>query len=129
MISKIHHLGLTVESLSEARDFFIQFLGWKIIKENPDYPSFFVKGGETILTIWKAQVDSPIQFNRKFNLGLHHLALLVETKEELIDLHEKFESSKYIVEFGPRPNGENLHFMLEGPSKIRIEFITLKEVL
>jgi catechol-2,3-dioxygenase len=129
MTKNIHHLGLTVESLKEAKDFFIQILDWKVLKEDPEYPSVFLSNGDAILTIWKAQVESPIKFNRKHNIGLHHFALLVNSKKELMKIYQTIQASHFEVEFEPRLNGENLHFMVEGPSKIRIEFITLKRGL
>jgi hypothetical protein len=42
------------------------------------YPVVFVSDGQGILTLW--QVESPeeaIAFNRRTNVGLHHMALAV----------------------------------------------------
>ena len=42
----IHHLGLNVSDLNATTAFFVDCLGWSLIKEVPDYPSNFVSNGE-----------------------------------------------------------------------------------
>jgi catechol 2,3-dioxygenase-like lactoylglutathione lyase family enzyme len=121
----IHHLGLTVADLEEAKDFFVTLLGWKLIKEDASYPNAFVSDGNILITLWKVQTNQPIGFDRKTNIGLHHLALKVANEEELNKTYQKIAGSKYKVEFAPEllRQGPSKHFMVYGPSQIRIEFI------
>lgn len=125
MTLTIHHLGLTVTSLSEAKHFFIDLLGWRIIREDRDYPSLFVSNNHVILTFWQAKTDSPNTFNRYCNIGLHHFAIQVVSEEELASLHAILGNSVFAIEFSPESlrDGPSSHFMVHGPSDIRIEFI------
>jgi catechol-2,3-dioxygenase len=72
----IDHVGLTVKYLSETAAFFTEQLDWKIIGEMPTYPAIFVSNGHMKLTLWQAEnPDASNSFNRKSNIGLHHLAI------------------------------------------------------
>jgi catechol 2,3-dioxygenase-like lactoylglutathione lyase family enzyme len=125
MTQGIHHLGLTVENLEEAKDFFVNLLGWKLIKEDASCPNAFVSDGSILITLWKTQIDQPIAFNRKTNIGLHHLALRVADENELNETYQKIAKSKHKIEFAPEflKGGPSKHFMVYGPSQIRIELI------
>jgi len=127
MTRGIHHLGLTVESLQEAKDFFVTLLGWKLVKEDASYPNAFVSDGNILITLWKIQTSQPVAFDRKTNIGLHHLALRVADENELNETYQKITKSKYKVEFAPEflKGGPSKHFMVYGPSQIRIEFINI----
>ena len=37
-----HHIGLAVRDVAEARDFFVEALGFHVAAERPDYPAIFV---------------------------------------------------------------------------------------
>ena len=121
----IDHIGLTVLELEEARRFFCECLGWEVIGGNPSYPAVFVSDGHDRITLW--QVQSPVytQFDRKQNLGLHHLALKVGDIESLNALFRKVSQWPGVaVEFAPEPvgKGPKVHFMVAGPGGIRLEF-------
>lgn len=128
MTQGIHHLGITVECLEEAKAFFVDLLEWKFVKENPNYPSIFVSDGMVMLSIWKAKIEQAVAFDRAQNIGLHHFALKVDSENELSKIHNKVKESGYKIEFAPEPLGQGpaQHFMMYGPSKIRIEFIHAK---
>ncbi|MCG9692703.1 VOC family protein [Vibrio sp. Isolate22] len=120
----VHHVGLTVSKLEESAKFFVEQLGWNEVKRNPNYPAIFVSDGNIMLTLWDAKADSPVEFDRKANVGLHHLALLVESEGHLDELHKQFLNSDVTVEFGPElvREGPAKHLMCYDPSGIRIEF-------
>ncbi|USD31389.1 MULTISPECIES: VOC family protein [Vibrio] len=119
----IHHVGLTVSDLEASAQFFIEHLGWNEVKRNPDYPAIFVSDGNIMLTLWSSQVANPTPFDRKTNVGLHHLALLVESEGQLEQLREQFLKSGIEVEFGPElvKSGPAKHLMCYDPSGIRVE--------
>jgi hypothetical protein len=75
--------------------------------------------------LWKIQTNQPVGFDRKTNIGLHHLALRVTSEQELNETYQKIAKSKYKIEFAPEllRQGPSKHFMVYGPSQIRIEFI------
>jgi lactoylglutathione lyase len=80
----VDHVGLTVSRLNESVDFFVEILGWKIVGEQPAYPAKFVSNGHTRLTLWQAEdPENAIAFNRKENIGLHHLAIALPSFDEL----------------------------------------------
>lgn len=123
----IDHVGLTVNDLSETVSFFTDQLGWEIIGEISSYPAIFVSNGHMKLTLWQAEKpEESISFNRKSNVGLHHLAIGLPSFEELERLYVKLQSVSNIeIEFSPEfsGNGPHKHMMIREPSGIRIEFV------
>jgi peptidyl-tRNA hydrolase len=70
--------------------------------------------------------EDPTPFDRKRNVGLHHVVLKMDTKKELIKLHQTLEESDLVhFEFSPEPlrEGPAQHMICTEPSSIRIEFI------
>jgi len=120
----VQHIGLAVSNLEESAAFFTGLLGWQEVKRREDYPAIFVKDGAIMLTLWKTQTEEPVQFDRKNNVGLHHLALQVETKENLYQILEVLKANQIDIEFEPTliREGPSMHMMCYEPSGIRIEF-------
>ncbi|HDR2753235.1 MULTISPECIES: VOC family protein [Enterobacter] len=120
----VQHIGLAVSNLEASAAFFTGLLGWQEVKRREDYPAIFVKDGAITLTLWKTQTEEPVQFNRKNNVGLHHLALRVETKEGLYQILEVLKANQVEIEFEPTliREGPSMHMMCYEPSGIRIEF-------
>lgn len=123
----VHHVGLTVPDLSAARGFFIDALGFTQVGERPDYPAVFVSDGTVMITLWQATDPAhAVAFDRKNVIGLHHLALLVESQQALDALHARLASTDGVdIEFAPEPlrGGPVRHMMCAIPGGVRIEFI------
>jgi lactoylglutathione lyase len=126
MTQGLSHLGLSVSKLARTTEFFVDTLGWRLAGGQPDYPSIFVTDGKMFITLWQvSNVESMVDFDRKNNVGLHHLALSVANAENLNTLYERFKNiDDIVVEFGPELNGEGpaVHMMISEPSGNRIEF-------
>jgi lactoylglutathione lyase len=126
MTTGLNHIGLTVKDLSASSDFFIQTLGWTKAGGFPDYPSVFVTDGKVFITLWQTKnTKNVVEFDRKNNIGLHHLALTVASEEILNALHQRFKLiPNVIIEFSPELNGKGptLHMMIREPSGNRVEF-------
>ena len=126
-VQGVDHVGLTVKDLDTTSRFFVEALGYKKVKENADYPSFFVTDGKVMVTLW--QVKDPVQamnFDRKNNIGLHHLAFKLNTFAELDAMHEKLKSWPDVkIEFAPEfvGAGPAKHFIFSEPGGVRLEFI------
>jgi catechol 2,3-dioxygenase-like lactoylglutathione lyase family enzyme len=122
----IDHVGLTVRNLEQTRDFFLNCLGWKQVGEKPDYPAVFVSDGYVRLTLWEVKSrDDLVEFDRKTNVGLHHLALRVESEEALEVVHSRIASWPGAkIEFSPEllGKGPKMHAMFFEPGGIRLEF-------
>jgi catechol 2,3-dioxygenase-like lactoylglutathione lyase family enzyme len=122
----IDHVGLTVRDLQQTRDFFIDCLGWEQVGEKPDYPAVFVSDGYIRLTLWACKNErGGDEFDRKSNVGLHHLALRVESEEALKEIFERIEKWPGTkIEFSPEllGKGPKMHTMLYEPGGIRLEF-------
>jgi catechol 2,3-dioxygenase-like lactoylglutathione lyase family enzyme len=122
----IDHIGLTVRDLNVTRDFFIQCLGWTLVGERPNYPAAFVSDGHVMLTLWQVtNPDGRVEFDRKTNVGLHHLALRVGSEEALNDIFTRVSGWPGVVaEFAPENLGEGpkRHTMVYEPGGIRLEF-------
>jgi len=124
-----HHIGLAVRDVAEARNFFVDALGFAVAAERPDYPAIFVSDGTTLLTLW--QVDDPsgaAPFDRRANIGLHHLALRVADLDALRTVFARVQNHPgTVIEFDPEPIREGAtthHFICAMPGGIRIEFAT-----
>lgn len=125
----INHLGLTVKDLVATKLFFTELLGWEESGYDPSYPRTAVSDGHCRLTLWQVNHDEhTTEFHRRQNIGLHHLALQVESEAKLHEIYQKamaFEGVK--IEFAPEllGTGPRMHMMCNEPGGIRIEFIWL----
>ena len=99
----INHLGLAVWDLAQSKAFFIELLGWSESGYDASYPRTAVSDGVIRLTLWQVDRAQEItSFDRRKNIGLHHLALEVESETKLNQIFEKvsnFPGAK--VEFSP----------------------------
>lgn len=120
-----HHIGLTVSKLEQTAAFFTEILGWKEVKRNEEYPAIFVSDGHIMLTLWAVKETPEVSFNRKSNVGLHHLALQVSSEAVLDQIYQRLMDNQIEIEFSPEPlnNGPTKHMMCLEPSGIRVEFI------
>lgn len=122
-----HHIGLTVSNLEQSAAFFIGVLGWDEVKRNEEYPAIFVSDGQLMITLWATKETPEVPFNRRANVGLHHLALQVSSESVLNQIHQKLTDNQINVEFAPELIGDGpaKHMMCFDPSGIRMEFIWL----
>jgi catechol 2,3-dioxygenase-like lactoylglutathione lyase family enzyme len=125
----VHHIGLTVPDLDQARRFFCNLLGFDEVGGVPDYPSIFVSDGSILLTLWRAADPVTARaFDRRANIGLHHLSLAVADDAALDAAWRKVISHPEVVVDavpGPiRPGSATRHFLVFIPGGIRLEFAT-----
>jgi catechol 2,3-dioxygenase-like lactoylglutathione lyase family enzyme len=122
----IDHVGLTVRHLEATRDFFVECLGWQTVGEKPDYPAVFVSDGNLLVTLWQVKEESaPVAFDRRKNIGLHHLALRAANEAAFGEILERVSAWPGVtVEFPPEllGSGPKRHMMIYEPGGIRIEF-------
>lgn len=122
-----HHVGLTVSKLEESANFFVEVLGWAEVKRDPEYPSVFVTDGTLMVTLWSAKTDSPVEFDKNENVGLHHMALSIDSFDGLDAVYNKVLEYGSKIEFSPELLGDGpaKHMMCYDPSGIRLEFICI----
>lgn len=121
----IHHLGLSVADLDETTAFFTDCLGWKVVREVPDYPARFVSNGTAVFTLWQADPKAT-GFDRRDHVGLHHVAITVADEAQLDTLFGKIEAHPGTrVEFAPQlmGSGPARHCMFYEPGGIRMELV------
>ncbi len=120
----VHHVGLAVSRLEESAAFFTGLLGWRVLRRDPDSPAIFVGDGRVMLTLWQAEAGARA-FDRRRHVGLHHLALAVDSAAALEALHARLAAAGVPIEFPPEPlrGGPARHMMCYEPSGIRVEFI------
>jgi catechol 2,3-dioxygenase-like lactoylglutathione lyase family enzyme len=123
----LNHLGLSVDDLQATKSFFVEVLGWQESGYDPSYPRTAVSDGKLRLTLWQVDPNlNGVEFNRKRNVGLHHLAIQVSSESKLDELHKKIEAHpRCRVEFAPEllSAGPRKHMMFNEPSGLRIELI------
>jgi catechol 2,3-dioxygenase-like lactoylglutathione lyase family enzyme len=129
LTSGVHHVGLAVPDLDAAQAFFCDGLGWRVVGGKPDYPAVFVGDGVTRITLWRiADPGQAIAFDRRRNIGLHHLALAVADDAALEVVYQRLQQYPGVtIEFAPmavRPGTPTRHFICAMPGGVRIEFAT-----
>jgi lactoylglutathione lyase len=123
----VDHVGLSVSDLERSRRFFVECLGWEVVGGKPEYPAVFVSDGSTRLTLW--QVDTSggyVSFDRRKNVGLHHIAFKVPDLAALQDIFLRVSTWPGVeVEFAPEPvqGGPRVHCMVREPGGARVEFV------
>ena len=127
MTHGIHHVGLSVPDLTAAERFFVDALGWRVVGGSPDYPAVFVSDGTVMVTLWRvAEPGRASPFDRRANVGLHHLALRVADRGALRVVHDRLRDWPDVsVEFAPAPMHEGAsthHFICAMPGGVRLEF-------
>lgn len=123
----INHLGLTVCDLDQTTAFFIDVLGWEVTARDENYPRTTVTDGTARLTLWQADRSGPMTaFDRRANIGLHHVALSVPDEGTLRALFETAQNyAGVVVEFAPElmGAGPRLHTIFAEPGGLRIELV------
>ncbi|WP_209015836.1 VOC family protein [Roseibium sp. RKSG952] len=98
-----------------------------MLARDDNYPRTTVSDGTCRLTLWQADRSKPaIPFDRKTQIGLHHLALEVGTEAELNASAARIrEWPGVTIEFEPEPlaGGPRKHMMFAEPGGIRLELI------
>lgn len=125
----VHHIGLTVPDIEQACSFFCDTLGFNEVGGVPDYPSIFVSDGAVLLTLWRAADPLTARaFDRRTNIGLHHLSLSVADDAALDAVWEKVTAhADVVIDAAPgpiRPGSPTRHFLIFIPGGIRLEFAT-----
>ena len=87
-LSSIHHIAIIVSGIEKAREFYVQKLGFEVIRENyraerGDWKLDLRVDEHTELEIF-AEKNSPKRVNRPEACGLRHLAFRVESVEETV---------------------------------------------
>lgn len=125
----VHHVGLALPDIDAARDFFCDALGYQLVGGVPDYPAHFISDGSTLLTLWQvSDPETATAFDRKRNIGLHHLAIGVADDTALATVYDRIGAwPNAEIEFAPCPIGEGstvCHFICAIPGGARVEFAT-----
>ena len=125
----VHHVGLTVPDLDQARSFFCGVLGFDEVGGVPAYPAIFVSDGSVLLTLWRAADPLTARaFDRRANIGLHHLSLAVADDAALDRAWDQVSTHPdVVVDAAPgpiRPGSVTRHFLVFIPGGVRIEFAT-----
>ncbi|NFS30450.1 VOC family protein [Clostridium botulinum] len=92
-LNTIHHVAIIVSDYEKSKDFYVNKLGFNIIRENyrPDRGDYKLdlKLGDCELEIFGVE-NSPKRVSRPEACGLRHLAFKVECIEDIIsELNEK----------------------------------------
>ena len=126
-IGDVDHIGLAVKNLEVTLQFFTDDLGFELAGRDEGYPSAFVVNDHVMVTLWQVKTPSEsVPFDRRKNIGLHHLALRVDSEADLNQLYEQLKKVEGVrIEFAPEPLGNSAikHMMLYEPGGIRLEFI------
>lgn len=87
-LSSIHHIAIIVSDITEAKEFYVQKLGFEVIRENhrverEDWKLDLRVDEHTELEIF-AEKNPPQRVNRPEACGLRHLAFRVKSVDETV---------------------------------------------
>lgn len=87
-LKSVHHIAIIVSDIEKAREFYINKLGFEVVRENyrkerDDWKLDFRVDEHTELEIF-AEKNPPKRVNRPEACGLRHLAFRVESVEETV---------------------------------------------
>jgi lactoylglutathione lyase len=119
----VSHVGLSVSDLEKSNAFF-EAIGYKKIGGDDKYPSIFLSDGDSMITLWQTD-DAATPFDRRKNVGLHHLAIKVPSLEALQTVYDTVAAMEGVkTDFAVQAlTGTSLtHAMVFEPSGNRIEF-------
>lgn len=123
----LNHLGLAVADLNKTTAFFVDVLGWHETARDESYPRTTITDDRMRLTLWQVDTAGPVNgFDRRRNVGLHHLALEVASEADLLRLADKVAAYPDVqVEFLPEfmGTGPRKHMMFSEPGGIRMELV------
>ena len=88
-LSKIHHIAIIVSDYDAAKDFYVNKLGFSVIRENyrperKDWKLDLRVNDNTELEIF-AEENPPMRVNRPEACGLRHLAFCVDSVEQTVN--------------------------------------------
>jgi lactoylglutathione lyase len=126
-IGAIDHIALTVSNVNASESFFSRQLGFELVRRDTEHAAVYMKNGPVVLTLYRiVELGTEVPFDRKHNVGLHHLAFEIGSFDELDSLHARLEQVPgVIIEFAPEPLGKGpaKHMIIREPGGNRIEFI------
>lgn len=87
-LSSVHHIAIIVSDIEKAREFYVEKLGFEVIRENyrkerDDWKLDLRVDEHTELEIF-AEENPPKRVNRPEACGLRHLAFRVESVEKTV---------------------------------------------
>lgn len=110
---KIEHIAMYVQDLEKAKDFFMKYFAAKsnAIYHNPntDFKSYFLSfdDGARLEIMQKPGVEA--QTENQMRTGFIHMAISVESKEQVDKLTETLKQDGYMVTSGPRTTGDGYY--------------------
>ncbi len=109
---KIQHIAIYVKNLAIAKQFYFDYFGGTSneMYHNPkkQFSSYFIRfDGECSLELMHQ--PSRIQQNSPDNLGWHHLAFSVGSRERVDELTNLFRSKGFIIHGEPRVTGDGYY--------------------
>ncbi|MBL4685384.1 MAG: VOC family protein [Nannocystaceae bacterium] len=123
----VDHVGLTVSDLEASKTLFVDVLGFTVLKHDASYPAYILGNGASKITLWRASdPEQATPFDRKNNVGLHHLAFAVSSFDHLEALHQTLAAYRGVtIEFAPELayGGPAKHMMFREPSGNRVELV------
>lgn len=87
-LNSVHHIAIIVSDIEKAREFYVEKLGFEVVRENyrkerDDWKLDLRVDGHTELEIF-AEKNPPKRVNRPEACGLRHLAFRVKSVEEAV---------------------------------------------
>jgi lactoylglutathione lyase len=89
---KVGHVGINVNNMGKSKEFYLKLFGFEVIFEETQKDKRYIflgHSGEIIITLWE-------QSNKRFSkdtAGLHHLAFILDSVDELKAFEKKLEDN------------------------------------
>lgn len=118
-IKMVHHVCIQTEKYTESLDFYTRILGFKIIKETPNFHkrdfNTWLKLGEFMIELQTAKKGDNLNKWNKLNEGIVHMCFLVDDVEEEYNRIKSLGYNNFKIK-----NGEVV-YNVEGQKLVKIK--------
>lgn len=130
-IMTIHHIALWTNNLEQLREFYCTYFDCKsnakYRNQTKQFESYFLsfENGAKIEIMQKPGIPSNANDPIVQAIGITHLAIQVDSRQQVTELTERLRSGKYTIVSEPRQTGDGyFESCILDPDGNRIEIIT-----
>ncbi len=129
---QIDHIGIRVTDLEKMKDFYLEYFDCRANEKyvNPAkyFSSYFLTFSNGVRIELMQQEENNEKFNAG-NVGIAHIAINLDNKDNVNSLTKKLQNDGYIIESHPRITGDGYYeSVILDPENNRIELTAINEI-
>lgn len=107
---RIHHIAIWTQNLEKMREFYITYFEGvsndKYVNQTKGFESYFIRFDNDLSIELMSRIDITNRIDSEL-LGLCHLAFALDSKQQVLDMTERFRADGQIIVGEPRLSGDN----------------------